>query len=304
MSGLDRLGPGSHVCCVVDSSARFEEWTAACLAEGAGRGEKLFRFGPRASLSAAREAKPDGLSVTVADPRVAFLAGGPVDPAAMYAMFRSQAAAARREGFEGLRLVADMDWLLAVPPSREELTAFELLLDEVVTELGATVVCAYRTEHFDAATIAELAAVHPITVGTVTTDAGFRLWNVAGGVWQVRGEIDHFNAEPFERALATAAAGASTLRLKAAGLTFTAVAGIHAIVRVASAHPDLWLVIEDASEPFWRCWTLFDLDQHLPKVRFQPQSTAARHRSRAASPDPGDREDPENRVRSGAEDIR
>jgi len=260
---------------VLESPAQFERWTAACLAEGAGRSEKLFRFGPHAGLSAVRSATPAGLSVTLADPRVAFLAGGPVDPAAMYAMFRGQAATARNEGYTGLRLVADMDWLLAVPPSREQLAAFELLLDEVVTELGATVVCAYRTGHFDAATLAEMTAVHPITVGAVNREPGFRLWNVARGTWQVRGEIDDSNAEPFARALTTAAAGTPVLRLKAAGLTFVAVAGIQAFVHLALNYPDLRLVIEDANEPLRRCWDLFDLDRQLPRVRFHPQPLTA-----------------------------
>jgi hypothetical protein len=254
---------------VVDSSAVFERWTAECLAEGAHRGEKLFQFGPQPGSAAARGASRSNPSVTVVDPRVAFLDGGPVDPATMYAMFRCQTTAARREGYRGLRLVADMDWLLAAAPSLQDVTAFELLLDQVVTELDATVVCAYRTKHFDAATIAEMVAVHPITVGTAPTDPGFRVWNVVGDVWEVRGEIDYLNAEPFGRTLAVAAAGASVLRLKATGLTFVAVAGIQAVVQLALARPDLRLVIEDASEPFRRCWELFHQDRHVSGVQFE-----------------------------------
>jgi anti-anti-sigma regulatory factor len=106
---------------------------------------------------------------------------------------------------------------------------------------------------------------------------------VSGGVWEVRGEVDYRNAEPFGRALTTAAAGASALRLKAAGLRFIAVAGIRAIVQVALSHPDLRLVIEDARESFRRCWALLDLHQHLSRVRFQPQPAAGPHPTPAAS---------------------
>jgi hypothetical protein len=264
---------------VVDSAAQFAAWTAGCLAEGARRGEKLFRFAPQASLGSTRV----DASVTLADPRVAFLAEGPLGPAVMYAMFRRETAAARREGYQGLRLVADMDWLMASPPGRAELTAFEVLLDEVVTELGATVVCAYRTEHFDAATIAEMVAVHPLTVGNVSTEPGFRVWNVAQGVWEVAGEVDHFNAEPFGRALATAANGGSSFRLRTTGLRFIAVAGIQTVVRLARSRPDLRLVIEDASAAFRRCWTLFDLDQYLPSVEFQPEPGAEHQPTGAGS---------------------
>jgi hypothetical protein len=267
---LDRLGPGSHVCCVTDSSTPFEQWAAACLTEGAAIGEKLFRFAPQAALAAVRRHTPGELAVTVVDPREAFLAGGPVDADVMYSVFRRQAAVARAEGYRGLRLVADMDWLLAVPPSREELTDFEVLLDEVVTELAVTVVCVYRTEHFDALTVAEQVAIHPVTVGTAPTQPGFRLWNVTGGLWELMGEVDSFNAEPFGRALAAAASRTPQLRLKTARLRFIAVAGVRAIVQLALSRPDLQLLIEDATEPLRLCWTLLGLDRHLPHVRIQP----------------------------------
>jgi hypothetical protein len=266
LADSERLGPGAHVCCVIGSTAQFEAWTAACLAEGAERGQKLFRFAPWAAL----DGLPVDASVTVADPHVAFLDEGPVDAAAMYAMFRRQDRAARREGYRGLRLVADMDWLLACPPSRAELVRFEVLLDQVVTELDATVVCAYRREHFDTVMIAEMVAVHPLTAGQVTSEPGLRVFNVSPAVWEVTGEVDHFNAEPFGRAIAAAADGTSSLRLRTAGLRFVAVAGIQALARVARSRPDLHLTIEDANVTLRHCWTLLDLDRQLPGVRWQP----------------------------------
>jgi hypothetical protein len=156
--------------------------------------------------------------VTVLDPAVAVLGGGPLDRAAVYTTVRAAAAAAREEGYQGLRLVADMDWLATPSPSQAELAAYELLLDEVVTDLGATVVCAYRTESFDPATIAETVAVHPSTVGPIAIDPNFRFSNVRGAVWEVSGEVDLFNADAFGRALTTAAVGVSSMRLRAGGL--------------------------------------------------------------------------------------
>jgi anti-anti-sigma factor len=188
----------------------------------------------------------------------------------MFAVFRRETAAARSAGYRGLRLVADMDWLLARRPSGPELAAFELLLDEVVTELGATVVCAYRTEHFDDATIAELVAVHPVTVGPAPAELGFRLWNVAPAEWELTGEIDAFNAEPFGRALTAAASGVKALRLRGAGLRFMAAAGIGAVIQVALARQDLRLVIEDVNATVQRCWSLLDLERALPGVELLP----------------------------------
>jgi hypothetical protein len=261
---LDRLPDCSHVCWVVDSPARFERWTAACLADGARRGQRLLRFVPQARAATA----PGDLPVTVLDPAVAVLGGGPLDRAAMYSSLRAAAASARDEGYRGLRLVADMDWLATPAPTPVELAAYELLLDEVVTELGATVVCAYRTESFAPDTVAEAVAAHPSTAGPIAVDPGFRFWNVRGAVWEVSGEIDLFNADAFGRALATAAVGVSSMRLRAVGLRFIAVAGLGAIVDVTRSRPDLRIVVEGAGPSFTLCWTLLGYDRLVQAVRF------------------------------------
>lgn len=260
------LRPSSHVCCVVDSDVPFEAWSRACLDEGARQGQKLFRFAPEEALG---EFAADGPAV-LADPRTAFLGGGPLEPSVMYRMFRDQHALARREGYSGLRLVADMDWLLPAEPGGAEVAAFELMLDDVVRELGATVVCAYRTRNFDPGTIAEVAAVHPVTVGRVTASSAFRMWNVAPSVWQLSGEVDIDNAEPFRRALETAAAGVTELRLRTAELRFVALAGALAIESVAAARPGLRIVGEDACPSLVWCWELCDLGRRAPSVVVLP----------------------------------
>lgn len=43
MSCLDGLGPGDHVCCVVESPSHLDALAAQCFAEGAANGEKLVR---------------------------------------------------------------------------------------------------------------------------------------------------------------------------------------------------------------------------------------------------------------------
>jgi anti-anti-sigma regulatory factor len=287
LSESELLAPGSHVCVVVESPTRFEQWTVDCLAEGARRREKPLRFGPQTDLVT----KVNDALLPAVDPRVAFFAGGPVNPNVMYAMLRKETAAARSMGYQGLRLVADMDWLLALPPSRAEVAAFELLLDEVVADLGITVACAYRTARFEAITIAEVAAVHPLTLGTPPIDLGFRLWNVAGGTWEVSGEVDHSNSEPFRRALTTAASRSSSLWLRVAGLRFVAAAGIQAIVQVARTRLDLQLMIDDASALLRRCWMLLDLNKNVPNVKFRTE-LADEHRTTGGGTAAGTAEDP------------
>jgi hypothetical protein len=283
LSTLERLPVCSHVCWVVDSPARFEEWTAHCLAEGARRGEHLLHFTQQARVPAA----PGDLPVIELDPAVAVLGGGPLDPAAVYALLRTTAATARQQGYRGLRLVTDMDWLVPPAPGPAELATYELLLDQVVTDLGATVVCAYRTEHFDAQTIAEVVAVHPSTLGPVVVEPGFRFWNVSGPVWEVSGEVDLFNADAFGRALATATNGVSSIRLRTSGLRFIAVAGLGALVDVTHVRPDLRIVVEGASASFLKSWTLLGYDRLVPAVRFdstRPAGARLPDADRAALP--------------------
>lgn len=269
---LSRLAPGAHVCCVVDPASPFEDWARACLEDGARQGQKLFRFAPREVLAGLSS---DG-AVTLADPHTAFLDGGPLVPETMYAMFRERTEAARREGYRGLRLVADMDWLRASEPDSAAVAAFEVLLDEVVRELGATVVCAYRTGRFDAEAVAEVVAVHPITVGDVPVDPGFRMWNAGPGVWEVAGEVDAENAETFHRLLAEVAESAASLRLCTAGLEFVALAGAHALARVGAARPDLPIVVDDACPSLRQCWELGGFGRHAPRVVVRPPGEVTR----------------------------
>lgn len=249
---------------MVESPARYDKWTAACLADGARLGQRLVRFVPR---QRAAEIPPDP-SVLVVDPAVAVLGGGRLDPKAMYSMLRAATDAAREDGHRSLRVVADMDWLATPAPAPAEVAAYELMLDEVVTELRATVVCAYRTGSFDADTIAETVAVHPSTLGPVAVEPGFRIYHVRDAVWAVDGEIDLFNADAWGRALATVTAGAASVRLRASGLRFVAAAGVGAVVEVTRVRPDLRIVVEAAPRSFTACWTLLGYDRLVPQVRF------------------------------------
>lgn len=267
---LDQVPDRSHVCWVVDSPARYQRWTSACLADGARRGQRLLRFVPQSHLTAA----PDDPPVTALDPAVAVLRGGSLDRAAMYTALRTAAATAREDGYRGLRLLADMDWLATPAPSAAEVAAYELLLDEVVTDLGATVVCAYRAESFDAGTIAEAVAVHPSTSGPIPVDPGFRFRNVQGPLWDVHGEVDLFNADAFGRALTIAASGSRSIRLRTDGLAFIAVAGLGAIVDVTRARPELRIVVEGARSSFTHFWTLLGYDRLVPAVRFDRPGAA------------------------------
>jgi hypothetical protein len=249
------------VCCLLEAGTQFDAVTAECLAEGVVAGQKPFRFS-----SAPARSETD---VTVVDPWGGFLERGPLVASAVYAMVRHESAKARREGYLGLRLIADMDWLLASPPSSKELVAFELMLDEVVAELQATVVCAYRLANHAPEDIAELVAVHPLTTGRAPADLFFRMWNIDRGTWELSGEIDILNSEQFHRTLATAFAHGPVRRLHMGQLSFISADGIAALAEAAAAQPAHGIVLRGATRLFQQCWIYLGMAERLPHVTFE-----------------------------------
>jgi anti-anti-sigma factor len=255
------LGPGAHVCCVVGSNDQFEAWTERCLQEGALAGQKLFRVVSRTHPLPAR---PDA-AVTVIDP-----AAQAFTPEGVFAMYRLEAAKARQEGFTGMRVVADMRWTVAHPALLAQLAALELRLDEVVVELDVTLVCVYGRDDRSRRELAELVAVHPLTSGVPVADPGFRIWNLDRGTWEVAGEVDSSNVDLFERALSAALANGPVRRLRCGGLRFISAAGLRALSCVGLRQPGQRMVIQNASPMLRRSWTVFEFDEYLPQVGFEP----------------------------------
>jgi ABC-type transporter Mla MlaB component len=255
------LRRGSHVCWLVDDPAIYTDVAAALLSDGSRLGQKPVVFGPADSPNLA-ELEP--AAAIAADPHVAFLDSGPLDPDAMFAMFRAQSALAEAAGYDGLRVVADMDWLLPGRPTVEAIVGFELLLDRVVGELNATVVCAYRRTSFDTAAIAGALAVHPLQFGS-SEQPQFRL--VAGGAdsWRLAGEVDLAVGAAFAAAL-VAALSLGDCEVDVADLEFLDVAGMRAVAEAARV-ARVGVRLRGASPMLQRSWRLARFDEVAPMVQ-------------------------------------
>lgn len=127
-------------------------------------------------------------------------------------------------------VVADMDWLLPLKPSTDEIISFELLLDRRIRELGPTVVCAYRSASFDPQVLAGTSCVHPNGAGAPVPQ--FRLVSGPTGGWSLSGEVDFAVADHFESGL-RAAASCVDCEIDVSGLDFIDVSGLRAMVRGA-----------------------------------------------------------------------
>jgi ABC-type transporter Mla MlaB component len=191
--------------------------------------------------------------VAAADPYAAFFGEGPLDPAIMLRALRKLSARAREGGYDGVRVISDMDWLLPGSPSPEEIAGLEILVDRAARELGATIVCAYRRSSFNPVALLGALPVHPIRWGH---DAGpqfdFRADGTSG--WLLSGEIDVAVIGTFAAAFAAAVSLGDCL-VDVSGLEFVDVAGLRVMSQAARrAHADVQL--RGAPAALHRLWQL------------------------------------------------
>jgi ABC-type transporter Mla MlaB component len=246
------LGDGDHVCWVVDDPASYAAAAGPLIAEGRTRGQHVVVFAPEGRAVPMAAGPPAG-SVAAADPYAAFFGQGPLDPAIMLRALRKLSARAREGGYDGLRVISDMDWLLPGSPSPEEIAGLEIIVDRAARELGATIVCAYRRSSFDPVALLGALPVHPIRWGH---DAGPQFDFHADGTsgWLLSGEIDVAVIGTFAAAFAAAASLGDCL-VDVSGLEFVDVAGLRAMSQAArQAQADVQL--RGAPAALHRLWQL------------------------------------------------
>ena len=257
---LGEVPPGSHVCWIVGDPDRYVQNASRVLEQAPAANEKPVVFGPEGSADLAALAPHAAFA---ADPRTVFLGGGPLDSGGMFAMFEEQSTRARSEGYRGLRLVADMDWLLPAAPTTDELVAFELWLDRHVPRLGATIVCAYRETSFDTDVLTGALCVHPMSAGQ-DAPAQFRLVAGDAGSWRLVGEVDIAVADDFRRAL-SAAVDTGLCVLDASGVDFIDLAGLRHIAEAARS-PEVTVRVVGAPPIVRRGWTAAGFASAAPTV--------------------------------------
>ncbi len=261
MSELAGLALGSHVCWPVDDPDTYVETAAQLLRDGRDANEKPVALGPDGS--ALQALSGEGPFTTI-NSSVGFLATRPLATESIFAALRQRSRIATDEGYRGLRLVADMDWLLPMRPTLEGVVAYELLLDRVVKELGATVVCAYRCSSFDCNTLTGVRCVHGTSLDDEVVPP-FRLHAGAGAGWELSGEVDCSVAGAFSAAFMAAAAGSARVA-DVSRVTFIDVTGMRTIVTAAKVCGGLRLV--GASSLFRRSWELGGFAQDTTLVEF------------------------------------
>lgn len=255
----DRPNGLGHICWTIEDEASFLDKARAFLAEGHALGQKTAAFGPRGGSTLAALA---GEVDVAADPYYDFLGEGDLVPQTMFEKFRAQTAIARDEGYSALRVVADMDWLLPIGPRPGAAIEFELLLDRVAAQLGASVVCAYRRASFDKLTVDGTFCVHPFFSG-IDEPPPFSLLDRKGLAWELSGEVDRASLPAFSAAFAAGARSGPVFDVS--GLDFVDVAGLRAVAEIARS-TGAQLELRGASPSLRRHWQLAGFDSVAPGV--------------------------------------
>lgn len=253
------IGQRGHICWIVEDEQAFRKNAATYLAEGRSLGEKTAALGPEGSELLAELGK---YSDVIADPYVEYVKGQTLQPETLFAKFREEAARAAEDGYAGLRVMADMNWLLPLDLSAEQIIGYELLLDRMISESKATLVCAYRPASFDEKTITGAVCTHPVASGGAEKGP-FCLAAGEGTGWRLSGEVDRAALAPFAAAFQAGAYSAGEFDVS--GLEFIDVAGMRAIAEAAQASND-GVQLRGASDAFRRMWSRGGFAEMAPNV--------------------------------------
>lgn len=259
---LDPMEGGDHVAWVTRDPGEFE-WMASKQLTHSGRvGDKLFLV---ASGHRSQRAALMADDLTVWDPVRTFQPGGPPPTEMLLSAVQEQDELARGAGFGGIRVVADMDWLLDVPTDFGQVIDFEQRLDRLVADIGALVICVYRPESFVEMELAQLMSVHPHSRRAEARSDALRIWSAGGGRWQVSGDVDMRCTAAFAARLASAAQASGRVVLDLRAVRFIDLAGLRAIAQCSIDHR-AEIVVEGLNSAMRRCWDLLGLPAGAPDV--------------------------------------
>lgn len=169
LEAFEHLPPGGHILSLYQSEDNKVDLLAAFLSQGVTRGERGAFAGDRLSDAAWRRfhERLPGLGQHLREGRVLLLPGrlGGGKPASGAGdTIREVAAAARREGYQGLRLVWEMTWLLDLLADNAAFDAFLTGLDHILAPSRTTMLSQFREEPFLPQFIYQVLRRHPVIV--------------------------------------------------------------------------------------------------------------------------------------------
>ena len=219
-TSVEALSPGDHACLTFSDPDERLDIVAAFALDGLSRANKVMCFTesiPPDQLTAeliergvpAADARPGG-QLEIYNSAESWLADGEITADKMIKLLARHLARADREGYQGLRVTADMCWVTRPTGAADQLPIFESEVGKLFADRRLTAICQYDREIFDAVTLTLAAGAHPLAVAAAVyyEDPVLRICrqHAPPGI-RLAGEIDFTHIEELTVALS------ETLRL-------------------------------------------------------------------------------------------
>jgi anti-anti-sigma regulatory factor len=221
---LRGLGAHDHVCFAYDMAEDFRARAMQFLRDGLTQGLQV-RYLGRGSDAELWEELTEVLDLSAAlrHGAVGVMslesmsgADGVVDPAAQVEAFAAATSDALDAGFAGLRVAIEASALIRSRRHVEAFTRYEHLIDRYMTTEPFSALCGYSRWELGAATVGELACMHPVCNQGATP---FRVYATIGADLALGGEIDLTVRSQFTHALQRAAVRTTRPELMIDGTT-------------------------------------------------------------------------------------
>jgi len=161
----DGLGllPGDHVCGFYSGAAARDDLTAAWVAEGARWGQKCVCFLEESAVLRDRfsDRIPGQMRhVEFQDVDDAYLPNGSFCKETMLTRLHDSVAAAWEAGYQDVRLLGDMNWVIRPGVDTKEVFAYEAEVNALSPRQRASFICLYDLDRFDGALVIEVLRTH------------------------------------------------------------------------------------------------------------------------------------------------
>jgi anti-anti-sigma factor len=247
---LDQVTLGDHVCWAVDDDAIRMEAIAGFVRAGLRAHHKVLYCGDDpGGVLAGLERHGIGTGAATACGQLSahtaessYLAGGLFDPVATLGLWQAQIAAARAEGYPGIRVLGDMTWATRGMPGASQLSWYEAQVNTLVVDGYAAGVCAYDRRRFDPLEMRRLAWAHPGTAGPETAfdpEASLRISRTRNPLGlRLTGEVDLSNRTALSAMIEHLFdGGPPEVTVDVSGLTFADTAAARILVNAAEGGP-------------------------------------------------------------------
>jgi PAS domain S-box-containing protein len=168
------LKQGDHVCLIYENTAEQLAAAVPFIKDGLARGERCVYIAndrtveevvqalAAAGVDVAEECRKGALRLLTKED--AYFQSGEFAPQAMIDFVRQAESEALAEGFSGLRLAGEMTWALGPEPGCERLIEYEALLNRLLVNKRAVILCQYHRSRFDAPCIHDVLRTHPLAI--------------------------------------------------------------------------------------------------------------------------------------------